>query len=227
MDRRELLKTIAVLTGSVVIGGDLFLSGCKAKEEFVDTNPIITDTSTGLPKILIAAQVALLNEMADTIIPTTADSGGAKTANVGEFMNVMVTDCYLPANQKIFTDGLANFETKCMDKYKKNFASLTPEERKAFILSLEKEAKPFDKKVAELDAIRESSINKKNDIATWSQREEFVPTGKHPYTMLKQLTLLGYFTSEIGMTKARRHVPVPGKYDGALAYNEGDKAWAE
>ena len=229
MDRRELLKTIAVLTGSAVIGGELFLSGCttKTKEVFVDTNPIITDTSTGLPKILTAAQVALLNEMADTIIPTTADSPGAKAAKVGEFMNVMVTDCYLPANQKIFTDGLASFETKCMAKYKKNFESLSPAERHDFIISLEKEAKPYDAKIVEDDKIRESSINKENDISTWAKRKEFVPTGRHPYTMVKQLTLLGYFTSEIGMTKARRHVPVPGKYDGAIAYNAGDKAWSE
>lgn len=227
MDRRELLKTIAVITGSVVIGGELFLSGCKTKEPFVDTNPINTNTSTGLTKILTAAQVALLNEIADTIIPTTADSPGAKAAKVGEFMNVMVTDCYLPANQKIFIDGLASFETKCMAKYKKNFEGLTPTERHDFIISMEKEAKPYDQKIAEDDKIVESSIKKANDITTWAQRKEFVPTGRHPYTMMKQLTLLGYFTSEIGMTKARRHVPVPGKYDGALAYNAGDKAWAE
>lgn len=227
MDRRELLKTIAVITGSVVIGGELFLSGCKTKEAFVDTNPIITDTSTGLTKILTTAQVALLNEIADTLIPTTADSPGAKAAKVGEFMNVIVTDCYLPANQKIFTDGLASFETKCMAKYKKSFEGLTPSERHDFIISLEKEAKPYDQKISEDDKIKESSIKKENDIATWAQRKEFVPTGRHPYTMVKQLTLLGYFTSEIGMTKARRHVPVPGKYDGSLAYNAGDKAWAE
>ena len=104
MDRRELLKTIAILTGTAVIGGELFLSGCKTKQPFVDTNPINTNTSTGLSKILTAAQVALLNEIAETIIPTTADSPGAKAAKVGEFMNVMVTDCYLPANQKIFTE---------------------------------------------------------------------------------------------------------------------------
>ena len=29
MDRRELLKMIAVVTGGAVIGGELFLTGCK------------------------------------------------------------------------------------------------------------------------------------------------------------------------------------------------------
>jgi hypothetical protein len=44
---------------------------------------------------------------------------------------------------------------------------------------------------------------------------------------MKQLTLLGFFTSEPGATKALRHIAVPGKYDGALPYKKGDKAWAE
>jgi len=44
--------------------------------------------------------------------------------------------------------------------------------------------------------------------------------------MLKALTLLGYFTSEIGCTQAMRYLPVPGKYDGDYPYRQGDKAWA-
>jgi hypothetical protein len=43
---------------------------------------------------------------------------------------------------------------------------------------------------------------------------------------MKQLTLTGYFTSEIGATQALRHVAVPGKYDGCMPYKKGDKAWA-
>ena len=44
--------------------------------------------------------------------------------------------------------------------------------------------------------------------------------------MMKELTLLGFFTSEIGATKALRYVAVPGKYVGCIPYNKGDKAWA-
>jgi hypothetical protein len=43
---------------------------------------------------------------------------------------------------------------------------------------------------------------------------------------MKQLAILGYFTSKEGATKALRYVAVPGKYDGALPYKKGDKAWA-
>ena len=46
------------------------------------------------------------------------------------------------------------------------------------------------------------------------------------FGMMKQLTLLGYFTSEIGATKALRYIAVPGKYEGCVPYKKGDKAWA-
>lgn len=227
MDRRELLKTIAILTGTAVIGGELFLSGCKTKDDFKDVNPINTNTSTGLPKVLTAAQVALLNEIGETIIPTTVDSPGAKAAMVGELINTIVTDCYLPAHQKVFIDGLKAIEGQCMATYKKSFAECTAQQKKDLLVMLEKEAKPFNEKINKEDESKRKLLDESNNQSIYSKHIDFVPSARHYYTMMKQLTLLGYFTSEVGMTKARRHVAVPGKYDGALAYTKGDKAWAE
>jgi hypothetical protein len=48
----------------------------------------------------------------------------------------------------------------------------------------------------------------------------------HHFTMIKQLTLWGYFSSEIGATQALRYVAIPGKYEGCIPYKKGDKAWA-
>jgi hypothetical protein len=48
----------------------------------------------------------------------------------------------------------------------------------------------------------------------------------HYFKMVKELTLLGYFTSEVGCTKALRYLPVPGKFIGDYPYKKGDKAWA-
>jgi hypothetical protein len=44
--------------------------------------------------------------------------------------------------------------------------------------------------------------------------------------MLKELTLTGFFTSEVGATKALRYVAVPGKFEGSVPYTKGEKAWA-
>jgi hypothetical protein len=43
--------------------------------------------------------------------------------------------------------------------------------------------------------------------------------------MFKQLTLTGFFNSELGCTKALRFVKIPG-FDGNLPYKKGDKAFA-
>jgi hypothetical protein len=57
---------------------------------------------------------------------------------------------------------------------------------------------------------------------------EAIATGKKPsfFMITRDLTLLGYFTSEIGCTQAREYLPVPGRYDGDADYKPGQKAWA-
>jgi hypothetical protein len=206
MERRELLKMIAVVTGGVVIGGELFLTGCKAgaksSAEFT------------------AANISLLDEVAETIIPAT-NTPGAKAAKVGEFMKVMVTDCYTQAQQDAFMKGISSLDEASKKLNSKPFIESTPEQRHALLVSLEKEAKDFNKVVDEKDKPKRDEFNAKG------RGYDFVATPKHYYTMLKQLTLLGFFTSKTGMTETLRHIPVPGKYDGAFPYAKGDKAWAE
>jgi hypothetical protein len=46
------------------------------------------------------------------------------------------------------------------------------------------------------------------------------------FIIARDLTLLGYFSSEIGCTQAREYLPIPGRYDGDADYTPGQKAWA-
>ena len=55
--------------------------------------------------IFTAADVALLDEIAETILPETS-TPGAKAAKTGAFMALMVTEAYTDANQQVFRDGL-------------------------------------------------------------------------------------------------------------------------
>ncbi len=96
MNRRDAIGRVALIMGGAVIGAEFFLSGCKP-------------TSTQVTDLFDTDHVALLNEVADTILPTTS-SPGAKAANVGPFMAVMVRDCYTPADQKIFLEGLKKLD---------------------------------------------------------------------------------------------------------------------
>ena len=195
MERRELLKQIALLTGGLVIGGELFLSGCK--------------TTAKADAGFSAASIALLDEVGETIIPATA-TPGAKAAQVGDFMKIFVTDCYTADEQAVFTKGILQLEEATDKMYKKSFVDCDAKQRKELLLSLEKEAKTFNEKVK---------------AANEGKKENKLPL--HYYTMMKQLTLFGFFTSKTGATETLRHIQVPGKYDGAFPYKKGDKAWAE
>jgi Gluconate 2-dehydrogenase subunit 3 len=195
MERRELLKQIAILTGGLVIGGEVFLSGCKAS----------ATADAGFS----AASLSLLDEVAETIIPATA-TPGAKAAKVAEFMKIFVTDCYTTEEQTAFTKGIVQLDEACKKMHQKAFMDCDAAQRKSCLVSLEKEAKMFNEKV-----------DKQNE----GKKENKAPL--HYYTMMKQLTLFGFFTSKTGGTETLRHVQVPGKYDGAYPYKKGDRAWLE
>ena len=47
------------------------------------------------------------------------------------------------------------------------------------------------------------------------------------FRMMKELALLGYFTSAIGATQALRYVEQPGRYDPCVPYKPGEKLWAD
>lgn len=144
--------------------------------------------------------ISFLDEVAETILPATS-TPGAKAAKVGEFMSVYVRDCYEEKDQKIFMEGMKKLDEASKTKNGKSFVDSTPEQRHDLLVSLDAEAKAYGK----------------------SKKEE---DPKHYFRMIKEMTLFGYFTSEIGATQALRYVAVPGKYEGCIPYKKGDKAWA-
>lgn len=195
MDRRIAIKNISLLLGGAMIGMDALLTGCRTSDKKAD--------STGADsKVEFSTEdVAFLDEVADTILPTTASSPGAKAAKVGQFMTVMVNDCYEAKDQKIFHNGINKLQKYAKDNGKKDFMQMTPQERTALLTKLDAEASEYQKNKKEGD-------------------------DNHYFRMMKELTLLGYFTSEIGMTQARRYKEVPGSYQGCVPYTKGEKAWA-
>jgi len=47
------------------------------------------------------------------------------------------------------------------------------------------------------------------------------------FRIIKKLALIGYFTSQEGMTKALNYVKVPGDYEACIPYKKGEKVLAK
>ena len=196
MHRREAIKRVgALLGGAALVGGSALWSGCAPKE----STPAAGDGSTAFVPFT-AAEIAYLDEIADTILPETK-TPGAKAAKTGAFMAVMVTDSYQPKDQAIFRDGLKKIDAAAQQANKTTFVASTPAQRLALLEALDKEQKSF------------MDTRKREDPA-------------HFFRMMKELSLLGYFTSEIGCTQAQRYIESPGRYDPCLPYTKGDVSWA-
>lgn len=123
--------------------------------------------------------------------------------------------------------GITELEDACKKMHGTPFMECTAEQRHELLVSIEKEAKAFNQKRDEEDKPKREAHEKNNSTIAWKDQTEFEGSPGHYYTMMKQLTLLGFFTSKTGMTETLRHAAVPGKFDGALPYAKGDKAWAE
>lgn len=185
MNRRDILKSVGLIVGGTVIGADSFLlSGCTFSEE-----------QTGL---LSSEQIKLLEEIAETILPHTNKSPGAKDAKVGLFINRIVTDFYNHQEQEVFLQAL--------DRYNEvDFASMKPDEREAYLMD------------------EEQNIEK-NPIHTFTNEETGESFETRPaYVMIKQLSIWAYLSSEIVAKNNFNYLPIPGKYTGCVEVNEETK----
>ena len=186
----------AIKRVTVLLGGVALVGGSSLLAACGKERP----TRGGSIGAFSTGDVELLDEVADTILPATS-TPGAKAAGVGPFMARMVTDCYDAKDQEAFRSGLRQLDAASQKANGKSFMASTPGQRLTLLETLDHEQKAY------MDA------KKPADRA-------------HYFRMMKELTLLGYFTSEIGYTKAQRYAEAPGRYDPCIPYAKGDKSWA-
>jgi hypothetical protein len=222
ISRREAILRVSVLLGGVaLIGSGALISGCRAEK---------TGTAASTP--FTADDIAYLDEIADTILPTTS-TPGAKAAKTGAFMALMVTDTYHSDDEKTFRDGMRKLDDLSkQENGGASFMKATPAQRLALLQELDREQHDYSEK-------QRAEGRKKSDAFINSTQQQNAPEAKiNPATqlasepptkyfrMMKELALLGYFTSEIGATQALRYVESPGRYDPCVPYKPGDRDWA-
>jgi hypothetical protein len=153
-------------------------------------------------------------------------------------------------DQGIFRDGMRTVNEATQQAHKVDFMAATPEQRLAVLTQLDREQKRhMDARDAAVRAKRglppvpvpaeAGTPGKEGDAYLSDQRQENAPTDKaspapaitadapaHYFRMMKELALLGYFTSEIGYRQAMRYIETPGRYDPCAPHKPGEKIWA-
>lgn len=205
--RREAVQRVAALLGGVALIDGERLFAASFEPAALDA-ALAQGTGT-----FSAADVALLDEIADTILPQTS-TPGAKAAKAGAFMALMVTDAYTAENSQVFRQGLRQVDEACRQAHGVSFMQASPAERLSLIQALDREQ----------HAEMEDRAPKRRLRAPAAAAAPSGPA--HYFRMMKELALLGYFTSEVGYTQAMRYVESPGRFDPDVPHAPGDKTWA-
>lgn len=153
------------------------------------------------PVFLNEDQASVVSQVAEIIIPRT-DTPGAKDTGVPGFIDQMLKEVYSAEDQKRFTEGLQAFNDEAKKSYGDDFASLDDEDQVAFVTK-----------------VHDAAVNDSKDGD--ADERPFILT-------MKELTMLGFFTSQPGATQVLQYVAVPGAYHGCIPLSEAGngKTWA-
>lgn len=152
------------------------------------------------PQTLSEDQNQLVIDLSERIIPAT-ETPGAKGAKVNEFIDHMLTDWNYEEERDYFLEGLDHVDEVSNKQYDQNFVDLDRTSQISVIETLQQEAR--------------DNPNPKPDADL-----------KPFFDMMKEYTVVGYYTSEIGATEELQLDIVPGYYDGCVPYSKIGTAWA-
>jgi hypothetical protein len=182
MQRREALKKTLLAMGYTIS-----VPAVLSIFESCNSN---TDKTLKL-EFLSASQATLVGEIAETILPRT-QTPGAKDLHLDQFIDRMVKQLFSIPEQQMFLEGLDMFEKECKDMNGKEFGKCSVEQRHALLTKME-------------------TISEKKTSGVWSMAKKKAGPGSF-YRRVKELSLIGYFTSEEIGKKLLVYDPVPGAY---------------
>jgi hypothetical protein len=153
-------------------------------------------------KFLTADEMKIATAMSEQIIPRT-DTPGAIDLGVPAFIDKMMGDFYQDREKSILRAGLARAEADARTAHGKGFAELTSDQQVALMTVYDREA---------VQQARASATTPNAPV--------------HFFRLMKELTTVGFFTTEVGSTQLLRYSAVPGPYRGDVPLSEIGRTWA-
>jgi len=149
------------------------------------------------PQILNKTEGQLVAQITECIIPKT-DTLGAIDAGVYSFVDIYLKNNLEAGEQTKFKEDLAAFEKACENSSNKSFLDCSKEERIEFL---------------------------KSEEATAFEQIKSNPEAKTFWFTIKEITFLGYFTSEVGAKQFLKYDPIPGSYEACIPLEEVGGTW--
>jgi gluconate 2-dehydrogenase gamma chain len=199
MNRRELLQRVAML-----LGGAISAPAALAVLNGCSPKP----GASWQPLFLSKEEGAMVEDVAELIVPRTT-TPGARDVGVPAFIDVILKDAYPAEDQARFISGLKDFDAEAQRVHGKPFLQLPQAQRVSFLQQAHDAAVAAEKVLADKE----------------------VPAGerKRPFVlMMKELTLLGFFTSQVGATQVLQYEAVPGGFQACIpiAQAGNGRQWA-
>lgn len=201
MKRRDALKQILLGSGVAVSSLTLF-NTMQARAASTLTQ--------WQPGYFTSHQYLTIQRLTETILPKT-DLPGAIDVGVPQYLDLLYQDIFQQAERELLQQGLKRLDSLGQSRFSGPFASLTPEQQHQFLSELYQQQKGFDQAFSNRDNGKKLSHEDQLFLFLHS---------------LRQLTIEGYYTSELVGETALAYDPIPGSYQGCMKIDNNTKVWS-
>ncbi len=197
MDRRKSIKALLIGTASTAV----LMESCNTKEKQTtgveDIKKLDEDDRMPEEKVVnkklrednffTAEELAAITILADIIVPKDTISGSASDAKVADFIEFIVKD--MPEHQIPMRGGLRWLELQSLNRFEKSFAAISEQQRLEIV----------------------------EDIAYPDKAKATMKQGVAFFNLMRNLTLTGFYTSEIGVKDIGYEGNKPNQWNGVPA----------
>ena len=228
--RREALRRAAIILGGTLSAPTIaaVLAGCGDRRQ--------PAAAQWTPRTLTPDQRVMIVAIAEAIIPTT-DTPGGKDAHVDQFVDTLLTDHMAADDKQRFLSGLTRLEARARRTHQKGFGELSAAEQATIVGELDRLAFQKEELLAEKPASppasprsQESDVQVGQGVGETPAEAAMPPAdpadvGRESFfRMMKELAVVGYYTSEVGQTQELRINPMKPYRD--IPYTPGMPTWA-
>lgn len=223
MTRRAALLRAAYVLGGAISASTVagVLAGCDAGGGTAGG----TATAPGASRVLSAEQNEMILTIGEYLIPAT-DTPGARAARVDQYIDAMLADYYPEDQRDSFLAGLDRVDDYARRRYGARFVDLGEEQQVELAAALHDAAFPAPAREQDPSAPGEGEESSPAVPADPMDQWDPADVGRGSFMRtLKELVVVGYYTSEIGATQELTLNPM-GVWRADIPYSEVGRAWA-